>query len=80
MKPHRSVLFIDDDPELPDFVSGFLEEIHVQTQVTPELPTAFRMVSETSVDVVVIDLMLFGWDGFSVSKSCDELQVPRSPW
>lgn len=62
------VLVVEDDPEISRFVvRGLTEERHVVDLVTDGL-AAVEMVAAEEYDVVVLDLMLPGINGFEVCR------------
>jgi two-component system, OmpR family, response regulator ResD len=63
-----SVLVVDDEPVITDVVSRYLERAGYSTRVAGDGLEALRLAEEASPDLVVLDLMLPGLDGFEVLR------------
>jgi two-component system response regulator ResD len=69
-----SVLVVDDEPVITDVVSRYLERAGYSTRVAADGFEALKLASEAAPDLVVLDLMLPGLDGFEV---LDELHTSQ---
>ena len=73
----EKILMIDDDEQLTDLVNEFLssQQSEVITKHTPE--EGFDYLGEKEVDIVILDIMLPGMDGFQVLRKIREtLSIP----
>jgi len=71
IKPDH-ILIVDDDPEIRQLLSTYLDEAGYRTSVAGEGREMRKRLEEHRVDLVVLDLMLPGEDGLSL---CRELRV-----
>jgi DNA-binding response OmpR family regulator len=62
------VLVVDDEPSIRDIVRGFLERDGMTVVEALDGPTAVEIAREVAPDVVVLDLMLPGFDGLEVLR------------
>lgn len=60
------VLIVDDDPKLRSFVSRGLEEDGAECRVAADGDEMDRILGESSFDVILLDVMMPGRDGWSV--------------
>jgi two-component system, OmpR family, response regulator ResD len=70
----RSVLVVDDEPTITDVVSRYLERAGYAAHVAADGPDALRVAAKTLPDLVVLDLMMPGMDGFEVMRRLRERQ------
>lgn len=66
------ILIVDDDPEIRQLLSTYLDEAGLRTSVAADGREMRRRLDEQLVDLVVLDLMLPGEDGLSL---CRDLRV-----
>ena len=66
------ILIVDDDPEIRQLLSTYLDEAGLWTSVAADGREMRRRLDEQLVDLVVLDLMLPGEDGLSL---CRDLRV-----
>lgn len=64
-----SILLIDDDRELCVLLVEFLEKSGYRARVANDGPLGLRMALEEVDDLVILDVMLPGLDGFAVLES-----------
>jgi DNA-binding response OmpR family regulator len=69
-----SVLVVDDEPVITHVVSRYLERAGYSTRVAADGFEALKLAAEAAPDLVVLDLMLPGLDGFEV---LDELHTSQ---
>jgi DNA-binding response OmpR family regulator len=67
-------LIVEDDQNLAETVKTGLEESGYAVDLVPDGPAAFEMLSVYSYDVIILDIMLPGIDGFAV---CREIRARR---
>jgi len=66
------ILIVDDDPEIRQLLSTYLEDAGLRTSVAADGREMRRRLEEQPIDLVVLDLMLPGEDGLSL---CRDLRV-----
>ncbi|HOW27990.1 MAG TPA: response regulator [Elusimicrobiota bacterium] len=65
----KKVLVVDDEPEVGEFVEDLLKDrFKMEVKIARDGFTAGRVLAEYVPDLVVLDLMLPGIDGFEVCK------------
>jgi len=62
------VLVVDDEAPIVDLVRGYLEREGMEVMSADDGPTALELIRERAPDVVVLDVMLPGIDGFEVLR------------
>jgi two-component system alkaline phosphatase synthesis response regulator PhoP len=65
----KTVLVVDDEPQIVDLVRDYLEHAGFAVLVAADGPQALRSVRTGSPDLVVLDLGLPGLDGLDVLRS-----------
>jgi two-component system alkaline phosphatase synthesis response regulator PhoP len=63
-----SVLVVDDETNLVDLVKGYLEHEGYAVSVAADGPSAVERARELRPDLIVLDVMLPGFDGFEVCR------------
>ncbi len=63
-----SVLVVDDDPNNRDMLSRRLRRVGYEPTVAPDGDRALALIAERPFDVVLLDVMMPGLDGFEVLK------------
>src|SRR5438876_996259 len=63
-----SVLVVDDEANLVDLVKGYLEHEGYAVSVASDGPSAVERARELRPDLIVLDVMLPGFDGFEVCR------------
>ncbi len=66
MKP--TILVIEDDPKSARLVELILNREGYQTTIAPNGPQGLKMAQTTPPDLILLDLMLPGLDGFEVLR------------
>jgi len=66
------ILIVDDDPEIRQLLSTYLDEAGFRTSLAADGREMRRRLDEHLIDLVVLDLMLPGEDGLSL---CRDLRV-----
>jgi len=72
-----SVLVVDDEPTIADVVARYLQRAGFQTRVAQDGPQAIAMSAERAPDLVVLDVMLPGFDGLEVMRRLHEREHQR---
>src|SRR3954469_12821064 len=66
------VLIVDDDRELVSLMSAFLSEQGFQTTVSYDGPSGLDLALSGQHDLMLLDVMMPGFDGFEVLKRLRE--------
>ncbi len=72
------VLVVDDDPDVVDLISLYLQRNGYDTTVAYSGPEALRLLDEDSFDVVTLDLLMPRMDGFSVLRHLQDNPATRA--
>lgn len=67
--PARHLLVVDDDDRIRELLKEFLTRAAFRVTVAPDAAGARRMMATLDFDLVVLDVMMPGEDGFSLTKS-----------
>ncbi|HET9169296.1 MAG TPA: response regulator transcription factor [Actinospica sp.] len=62
------VLVVDDDPTVAEVVAAYLHRTGLEVRLVNDGPTAVAAAQTRLPDLVVLDLMLPGYDGFEVFR------------
>jgi pilus assembly protein CpaE len=65
----EKILIVDDDPETVKFISIFLQRQGYEAIVSHEGLSALKIAHEQLPDLIVLDVMMPGLDGFEVARS-----------
>ncbi|PTL27967.1 DNA-binding response regulator [Lachnospiraceae bacterium oral taxon 096] len=77
MNSKPKVLIVDDDDYISDLVSLYLEKEQFQTKSALDGESALKLFAEFKPDIVILDLMLPGIDGYQVCREIRRTsQVP----
>jgi two-component system, OmpR family, KDP operon response regulator KdpE len=74
MRPAK-ILVVDDEPHLLKLVRSNLEAAHYKVTVAMDGPSALAMMEAEGADLVVLDIMMPGLDGFEVLQKIREFSV-----
>ena len=66
-----NILLIDDDATLLELLSAHLRTAGYQPVTAPDGPTGLRLAAEAAPDLVILDVMMPGMDGWTV---CERLR------
>lgn len=69
MNKTQSVLIVDDEMTLRDVVRRYLELDGFHVLEAESGPTALALLRDAPVDLILLDIMLPGLDGFSITRS-----------
>ena len=64
---HMRVLIVEDDAELAGLVRDGLAKMQIEVTVAPTFSDGLERSGQTAFDVVILDVMLPGVDGFAVA-------------
>lgn len=74
MRPAK-ILVVDDEPHLLKLVRSNLEAAHYKVTVAMDGPSALAMMGGEGADLVILDIMMPGLDGFEVLQKIREFSV-----
>jgi DNA-binding response OmpR family regulator len=69
----RRVLLIDDDPALLQLLGQYLAQVGYGVSTAPDGPTALRTLYAEQPDLVVLDVMMPGLDGWQMCERIREM-------
>lgn len=69
---HKTILLIDDDKTLIELLSGHLETAGYHSLTANDGPSGLGLASESQPDLVVLDVMMPGMDGWEVCRRLRE--------
>ena len=72
-----SILVVDDEPTIRELVARYLERAGYRASVADDGPQAVAIAAEQAPDLVVLDIMLPGFDGLEVLRRLQERPAPR---
>ena len=64
----RHLLVVDDDDRLRDLLRQFLARAGFRVSVAQDAATARKMLGGLTFDLLVVDVMMPGEDGFSLTR------------
>lgn len=70
--PNIHILIVDDDPQIGDLLSDYLQKHGFRVSVAGDGRQMRKLMSQYTIDLVVLDIMLPGVDGISL---CQELRA-----
>jgi two-component system, OmpR family, response regulator ResD len=73
-----SVLVVDDEPTIAEIVARYLERAGYDARVAHDGPAALAAWEERAADLVVLDLMLPGYDGLEVMRRIRSFERDRT--
>jgi two-component system, OmpR family, response regulator ResD len=69
---HGSILVVDDEPTIAEVVARYLERAGYETRTAPDGPSAVAAALDKRPDLIVLDIMLPGFDGLEVMRRTRE--------
>ena len=70
--PHETILLIDDDKTLLELLSGHLETVGYHPLAANDGLSGLRLAAESQPDLVVLDVMMPGMDGWEACRRLRE--------
>jgi two-component system response regulator ResD len=70
--PRGSILVVDDEPTIAEVVSRYLERAGFDTRIAADGPSAVAAALADRPDLIVLDIMLPGFDGLEVMRRIHE--------
>ena len=78
-KPYK-ILYIEDQPEMIELVQLALRRLDCDVYGATDGRQALDLIREDRLDLVLLDLMLPGWDGWKVTEAMQaDAQLRRVP-
>jgi two-component system, OmpR family, response regulator len=75
LQPH--ILVVDDDPQIRELLNEYLSGNGMRVSTASSGPQAMKILSEESIDLVILDLRLADEDGMSIARDLRErLAIP----
>ncbi|MDV7340886.1 response regulator transcription factor [Terasakiella sp. A23] len=68
MTETKHILIVEDDPVVADVVAACLEDAEFHTSITDSGQAALNIISDTNIDLCVVDLGLPDMDGLSLTR------------
>lgn len=75
MKQKNTILLVDDDPQLIKLVRVNLESVGNRVLVAMDAPSALETVSLEAPDLIILDIMLPGIDGYELCRRIREFSA-----
>ena len=66
--PPSRVLLVEDDPRMPELLGVLLQEDPITLLSAEDAPSALKLVHESPVDLILLDLGLPGMNGFELLR------------
>ncbi len=64
----EKILLVDDDPDTLKYLSLFVKKLGYQPLEAIDGPTALKLAGEEQPDLIILDVMMPGMDGFEVAR------------
>src|ERR687896_2073106 len=74
-----SILVVDDEPTIAEVVARYLERAGYETRTARDGPSAVAAALAKRPDLIVLDIMLPGFDGLEVMRRTHEGLEPSVP-
>ncbi len=68
MNENINILVVDDNQENLKVVSNFLKEKKYKIALATDGESAFKVLADNKIDLILLDVMMPGMDGFSVCR------------
>jgi DNA-binding response OmpR family regulator len=68
IKMNKNILIIDDDTKLNKLLTEFLVKFNFDVRAVTEPEEGFRELAKSLPDIIILDVMLPGMDGFEVCR------------
>lgn len=74
----EKIMIVDDEPKIVRFVAANLKSLDFDTLTCQSGAEALEKAEEFDPDLILLDLMMPGMDGFDVLKDCAHTPASRS--
>ena len=75
----RTVLIVDDDPDIRDLVQLALEDESYRVLSAPHGQAALELLRGSSIDLILLDMRMPVMDGWSFARAYRQLAGPSVP-
>ncbi len=75
MRQKTSILLVDDDPQLIRLVRANLESVGYRVLIAMDAPSALEIVNMEMPDMIILDIMLPGIDGYELCQRIREFST-----
>jgi two-component system OmpR family response regulator len=72
MDPTPHILIVDDHREIRDLLARFLRKHSMRVTAAPDASEARKLLKTSSIDLIVLDIMMPGEDGLSLARHVRE--------
>src|ERR671932_1263881 len=79
MPDPRTVLIVDDDPDIRDFVQLGLEDEGYRVLTAPHGQAAFEVLGQTPIDLILLDMRMSVMDGWTFARLYRQQAGPCAP-
>ena len=76
-KKQPTILVVDDTPQTLEALITFLEEAGFRIAAAPSGETALKQIEYTRPDVILLDVLMPGMDGFETCHRLKKHEVTR---
>lgn len=71
------ILMVEDDPELAELISNYLENCNISVEINADPTTVLKQLKKTHFDLIILDLTLPKMDGlFLCEKISNSVNIP----
>ena len=78
MPAKQKILIVDDDTNIAELISLYLTKEFYQVQIVEDGEQALQVFDTFQPNLVLLDLMLPGIDGYQVCRNCEAVPTHRS--
>jgi CheY-like chemotaxis protein len=75
----RTVLIVDDDPDIRDLVQLTLEDLGYRVLTAPNGAAALELIDQSPVHLILLDMRMPVMDGWSFTQAYRQLHGPCVP-
>lgn len=68
-------LVVDDDPRILNYIASHLQTEHIDAYTQPSGEAALKLLEKQRVDIVVVDIMMDGMDGFQLCNTLKMIMI-----
>ncbi len=77
MKPATTILVVDDDADMREFLSSFFQQLNYQVAVASNGREAMAVAKATNPDVILLDIVMPDMDGYQVCRALKDDPATR---
>jgi len=68
-KASGHILIVEDEPEIRDLIGRLIAKDGYRVSLAPDVPSAQRLIDDTVINLMILDLMLPGKDGLTFCRA-----------